>query len=158
MIIREIKPEDNAALERIIKDIFIEFELPLIGTTYEDHETTHISETFKGENEFYLVIEDKGKVLGGAGIKPLNEFDGNVCEFQKMYFHPILRGKGYGKKLLDKCLKMAAEMGFEQCYLESGSQLKAAIHLYEKDGFRHIDAPLGNTGHYACGVWMLKDL
>ena len=52
----------------------------------------------------------------------------------------------------------AKKLGYKQCYLESASQLKAAIHIYESYGFKHLDAPLGNTGHYSCGVWMIKDL
>ena len=28
--------------------------------------------------------------------------------------------------------------------------------LYKKAGFQYLDAPMGNTGHYSCPVWMLK--
>ena len=37
-LIREIQLEDNPKIERIIKDIFPEFELPLTGTAFEDKE------------------------------------------------------------------------------------------------------------------------
>jgi len=30
--------------------------------------------------------------------------------------------------------------------------------LYEKNGFKHLNKPLGNTGHIICGVYMLKEL
>jgi putative acetyltransferase len=30
--------------------------------------------------------------------------------------------------------------------------------MYESNGFKHLTQPLGNTGHYSCGVWMIKDL
>jgi putative acetyltransferase len=43
-------------------------------------------------------------------------------------------------------------------YLESFPDMKEAIRLYEQNGFRYLDKPLGNTGHYACNVWMVKNL
>jgi putative acetyltransferase len=36
--------------------------------------------------------------------------------------------------------------------------MKAAVHLYQKFGYQSLQAPLGNTGHFACNVWMLKQL
>jgi len=96
--------------------------------------------------------------LGGGGVKPLKDFESEVCEIQKMYFSPKLRGKGYGRALFEKCMQTAKDLGYKQCYLESASQLKAAIHIYESYGFKHLEKELGNTGHYSCGVWMIKDL
>ena len=55
-------------------------------------------------------------------------------------------------------MQTAKDLGYKQCYLESASQLKAAIHIYESYGFKHLEKELGNTGHYSCGVWMIKDL
>ena len=158
MVIREIQPSDNEAIEQIIKAIFHEFDLPLIGTAYEDEETPRMFESYQNENEVYFVLEEDGKVMGGGGIKPLRNFDEDVCELQKMYFSPFVRGKGYGKLMFEKCLGAAKELGYKRCYLESASVLKVAIHIYENKGFEHLDEPLGNTGHYSCGVWMIKDL
>ncbi len=83
---------------------------------------------------------------------------GNVCELQKMYFAPEVRGQGFGKQMIAKCLEAAKDFRYDTCYLESASQLKAAIHVYESYGFKHRTEPLGDTGHYSCGVWMYKDL
>jgi len=157
-LIREIKPEDNPVIERIIKDIFHEFNMPLIGTAYEDKETPNMFESYQSEKEAYYVIEENGVVYGGGGIKSLRDFEEDVCELQKMYFSPSIRGKGFGKMMFDKCMQAAKDFGYEKCYLESASQLKAAIHIYKKKGFIHLDKPLGNTGHCSCGVWMIKDL
>lgn len=158
IVIREIKKEDNAQIEQIIKACFHEFEIPLTGTAYEDIETTQIFESYQKKDEVYYVIDDNGEILGGAGVKHLKDFDDDICELQKMYYSPKVRGKGLGKIMFEKCLKAAKKLGYKQCYLESASQLKAAIYIYEKYGFKHLEGPLGNTGHYSCGVWMIKDL
>ena len=158
MNIREIRQEDNLAIEQVIKAIFHEFNLPLVGTAYEDEETPRMYESYQQENEIYFVLEENGQVYGGGGIKPLRDYGADVCELQKMYFAPEIRGKGYGKLMFDRCLQAAKDLGYKKCYLESASVLKAAIHIYEKNGFEHLDGPLGNTGHFSCGVWMIKSL
>ena len=158
MIIREIEQRDNPVIEKVIRDVFPEFNLPMVGTAYEDDETPKMFESYQGNREVYYVIEVNGEVVGGAGVKQLKDFDDNICELQKMYFSPIARGKGYGKVLLKKCIETAKKLGYKKCYLESASQLKAAIHIYEDFGFKHLEKPIGNTGHYSCGVWMIKDL
>ncbi|OUR95116.1 GNAT family N-acetyltransferase [Flavobacteriales bacterium 34_180_T64] len=158
IVIREIRPEDNLQIEAVIKAVFPEYGLPLIGTAYEDAETPFMYESYRGEDEVYYVIATDFEVLGGGGIKHLKDFDGNICELQKMYFSPKIRGKGLGKQLFLKCIEAARNLGYETCYLESASQLKAAIHIYESFGFQHLDKPLGDTGHYSCGVWMIKKL
>ncbi|MEP1487289.1 MAG: GNAT family N-acetyltransferase [Algibacter sp.] len=158
IVIREIKPEDNTQIEQIIRACFHEFKIPLEGTAYTDAETPSMYESYQNKNDVYYVVESDGVVYGGGGIKPLKDFENEVCEIQKMYFSPNIRGKGIGRLVLERCIAFAKEKGFKQCYIESASQLKTAIHLYESLGFNHIEGALGNTGHYSCGVWMVKDL
>ncbi|MGJ8593703.1 MAG: GNAT family N-acetyltransferase [Aquaticitalea sp.] len=154
--IRPIQPKDNEAIQRVIQTVFVELGLPLVGTAFADEETKQMFESYQGENEIYYILEKKGKILGGAGIKPLRDFEADVCELQKMYFSSEIRGKGLGKAMMIKCLEQAKTYGFKTCYLETIPDLKAAIHLYEAFGFEHIDKALGNTGHYSCDIHMTK--
>ena len=158
IVIREIQPRDNAQIEQVIRACFHEFKIPLEGTAYSDDETPKMFESYQNSNDVYFVIEAQGKILGGGGVKPLKDFETDICEIQKMYFSPEIRGQGYGKLMFEKCMKAAKELGYKQCYLESASQLKAAIHIYEGYGFKHLKNALGSTGHYSCGVWMIKKL
>ncbi|MFL1012304.1 GNAT family N-acetyltransferase [Flavisericum labens] len=158
IVIREIEPQDNEQIERVIKLCFHEFKIPLEGTAYADPETKKMFESYQNDNDVYYVVENDGIVMGGAGVKPLRDHEKEVCEIQKMYFSPEIRGLGYGKKVFEKCMESAKKMDYKTCYLESASQLKAAIHIYENYGFKHLESALGNTGHYSCGVWMTKDL
>ena len=107
MRIREIQVEDNLQIESVIKSTFIELRLPLTGTAYEDIETTRMFESYQEEKSIYFVIEEQGVIKGGGGVKLLTSLDESICELQKMYFSIDLRGKGYGKKLLSKCLEAA---------------------------------------------------
>ena len=157
-LIREIEQKDNAKVEALIYAVFKEFKLPMEGSSIEDDEVPNMYEAYQPETAVYYVIEEDGEVLGGAGIKQLKGTEEKICELQKMYFLPKIRGKGYGQIMFDTCIKAAKNLGYEQCYLESASQLKAAIHIYESFDFEHLKGPLGNTGHYSCGVWMIKKL
>jgi release factor glutamine methyltransferase len=156
MIIREIQPKDNASIETIMTNCFKEFGLPTVGSSLEDADVKQMYEGFQSNKAVYYIVEEQGKVLGGGGVKQLQGAANDTCELQKMYFHPNARGKGFGKKIFDLCLNAARGFGFEFCYLESHSELKAAIRLYEMNGFEHLKKPLGNTGHIICGVYMLK--
>ena len=57
MRIREIQFNDNSQIETVIKSIFIELQLPLTGTVYEDKETTQMFESYQEQNAVYFVIE-----------------------------------------------------------------------------------------------------
>lgn len=157
-IIREIQPKDNPEIAKVIRDVLIEFGVPKVGTAYEDKATDEMFENFNKPTSIYHVIEYKNKVVGGGGIAQLDNFDGNTCELQKMYFLPITRGKGLGSKLISICLEKAKSLGFESCYLETMPYMEAARALYKKNGFVNLDKPMGNTGHYSCNVWMIKKL
>lgn len=156
--IRPIKPEDNAPLAKIIRDIFIEFDAPLTGTVYSDPETDHLYEVFTQERCAYFVAEEDGTVLGGCGVYPTGGLPEGCAELVKFYLSPDARGKGLGRILMERSFEAARQSGYRQLYLESFPQLAKAVGMYRKAGFYDIPQQLGNTGHYATTVWMLKDL
>lgn len=156
--IREIKPDDNKKIAKVIRKILVEFGVPKVGTAYADKILDTLYEAYDSEKAIYYVIEKEGEIFGGAGIKQLDNYEGSVCELQKMYFLPEARGIGLGSNMMETCLKKAKEFGFEQCYLETLPYMEEARKLYRKVGFKDLDAPMGDTGHYSCNLWMLKDL
>lgn len=157
-IIREIKLEDNPKIAKTIRTILLEFGVPKVGTAYADVILDTLFEAYDIENAVYFVIEKDQKIYGGAGIKQLDNFNGKVCELQKMYFLPEVRRIGLGSKMMNICLQKAKDFGFEQCYLETLPYMVDARKLYNKVGFKDLDGPMGDTGHYSCNLWMLKDL
>lgn len=156
--IREIQLEDNPKIAQAIRDILIEFGVPKVGTAYADTILDTLYEAYQFKKAMYYVIEKDRKIYGGAGIKQLDNYTGNVCELQKMYFSPQARGIGLGSEMMKICLQKAKEFGFEKCYLETLPYMESARKLYRKVGFKDLDAPMGDTGHYSCNLWMLKKL
>ncbi|WP_445720300.1 GNAT family N-acetyltransferase [Flavobacterium sp.] len=158
MLIREIQQKDNESIAKVIRDIFHELDAPKVGTAYADPILDTLYEVYQAPRSVYYVVENGGKVVGGCGVAPLENGDASVCELQKMYFAPEIRGTGYAEKIIEMCLEFAKTEGFEICYLETLSFMTAAQKLYKRIGFENIDGPMGNTGHNSCEVWMTKKL
>lgn len=158
IVIREIELEDNPKIAKAIRSVLIEMGVPKVGTAYEDAALDFMTETYNKPKKAYFVVADGNEIIGGAGISPLDNYEGNVCELQKMYFMPEARGIGLGGEMMTKCLEFAKQAGFEQCYLETMPYMDDARKLYRRVGFRNLEKPMGDTGHYSCSVWMLKDL
>lgn len=156
--IREIQPEDNAAMAVIIKTSLEEFGLNIPGTAYFDDSTNHLYESFRVVGSRYFVATEGGNILGGAGVYPSEGLPADTVELVKMYLVPEHRGKGLGKMLMQKCMALAGELGYKNIYLESMPELAAAVSAYKKLGFELLDKPVGNTGHYSCTIWMLHKI
>lgn len=157
-MIRPIKPEDIHEIAAIIRNVLIEHEAPKVGTAFADTALDDLHQTYSKPKSQYFVVEINGKIMGGAGIAPLENEANNLCELQKMYFAPEIRNQGFGKQLMEICLDFAKKVGFEQCYIETLPNMKNAQKLYLKSGFQYINHAMGNTGHHACDVWLLKNL
>ena len=157
-IIRQICKKDNLSLSEVIRKVLIEIGVPKKGTAFSDLEVDFMFEAYNKKRSIYYVVENDGKIYGGAGISHLNEADYNICELQKMYFLPSIRGKGLGNQMIEKCLDFALNNKFKYCYIETLPYMKAAQKLYLKKGFSYIEGPIGNTGHTSCNVWLLKKL
>lgn len=157
-IIRPVEKRDNAQLTHLIRSILEDFGVPRIGSAYADTALDDMYSAYQKEKAVYYVIDDNGTILGGAGIAQLDNYDGPVCELQKMYFLIEARGRGLGTDMMRICLEKAKEFGYEKVYLETMPYMIAAQKLYERSGFKYIDGPVGDTGHHACQTHMIKNL
>lgn len=156
--IRKIEKGDNAALSRLIKGVFEELGVARPGTVYTDPTTDALYELFGVDGAAYWIAEEEGRLLGGCGIFPTNGLPHGYAELVKFYLSAQARGKGIGHLLMQKSMDQAKILGYTHLYLESFPELARAVTLYERNGFKTIDAPLGNSGHYACTIWMVKEM
>jgi putative acetyltransferase len=156
--IRSIQKKDDPAVAKMIRDVLVEQGAPKTGTAYEDYATDNMFETYDKNRSDYFLLEENGELIGSAGISPLAGETQTVCELQKMYFLPEARGRGLGGEMMHYCLDFAKKQNFKAAYIETLQSMIAAQKLYKKTGFKQIDKRLGETGHYSCTVWLLKDL
>jgi putative acetyltransferase len=156
--IRPIMSGDDAAMAAIIRAVMPEFGAVGDGFAINDPEVDWMSRAYAQPRSAYFVVERDGIVVGGGGVAPLDGGDGDTCELRKMYFLPQARGLGAGSAMMERCLQAARGFGFTRCYLETLCGMDAAMRLYERSGFRRIDAPMGATGHGGCNTFYLLDL
>lgn len=158
VLFRPIAGGDNAELALIVRSSLAAFGANKPGTVYFDPTTDHLYELFQDKGAAYFVAEKEGHVLGGAGIIHSGGLPADTCELAKMYLRPEARGLGIGGALIRRCIETAKAFGYHKIYLESMPELTQALAIYERFGFRYLDGPMGNTGHYGCDCWMLLDL
>lgn len=157
--LRPMVASDNPSVARVIRTVSAEFGLTADkGYTVADPNLDRLFELYSEAHSAYWVVEMDGEVVGGGGIAPLLCSAPDICELQKMYFLPQLRGLGLARRLALQALDFARDRGFRRCYLETTASLTRAIALYEQLGFEHITEPLGCTRHVDCEVRMLKAL
>ncbi len=156
--IRLIQKADNPVIAKIIRSVLSEFKANKPGTVYYDPTTDDLYDLFSRADAEYWILEVDGNVAGGSGVYPTTGLPDGCCELVKLYIRPEYRGEGFGKLLIERCFESAARFGFKQVYLETMPELKMAVGLYQRCGFSYLKAPLGNSGHFGCDLWMLKDL
>lgn len=153
-----IKPEDNSEIERVIKLVLEEHGVNKPGTAYFDDSLKNMHAFYTHNKSGYFIIKVENKIVGGAGIFPTEGLPSDTCELVKMYLLPEARGLGLGRSAIDKCIEFAKASGYKNIYLETMSELGKAVGMYEKFGFHILTEPMGNTGHFACTIRMLKEI
>ena len=158
MKIRQLKKSDNQGLAKMIREVFEEHDAPKKGTVYSDPVMDDLYESFKTENSILYVAENSDSILGCCGIYPTPGIPAGCAELVKFYLPKELRNKGIGKILMERSIAAAKKFGYTQMYIESLPHFSKAVEMYKKQGFILLDAPLGDSGHTTCNIWMLKDL
>ncbi|HZY25480.1 MAG TPA: GNAT family N-acetyltransferase [Bacteroidales bacterium] len=158
IIFRLIEEKDNKEIAELIRTVFREFNIHKPGTVYYDPTTDNLFELFRTPGSEYWIAEEDGIIVGGCGVFATPGLPVGCAELVKFYLSADNRGKGTGWRLMEKTFESAKRLGYKKLYLESLPELKRAISLYEKAGFKFISGPMGNSGHFGCDIWMVKDL
>ncbi|MCB6991956.1 GNAT family N-acetyltransferase [bacterium 210820-DFI.6.37] len=123
------------------KPSFIQFNTDWIVDNFgileeEDKETfRHIEESLKEGAMIYFAVE-KGVVLATCMAKPLDK-DG-TWELCKLASNKHVPHKGAGSAVFEAAMGWAVNHNAKKLFLLSNSTLNAALHIYEKYGFREV--------------------
>ncbi len=139
--IKNITAAEDAAMASIVRMNLAAYGLNIPGTAYFDPELERLSAFYDADpskRAYYVAVDSAGTVLGGAGFA---EFEGlpQTAELQKLYLIDAAKGKGLGKRLTQLVADGARVCGYRQLYLETHTNLQAAIGLYEHLGFKRIE-------------------
>ena len=94
LLVRPITAEDNPAIAHVIREVSAEHGLTADkGYTVSDPNLDALYQLYSLPRSAAGIEVD-----GGGGIAPLQGGADDICELQKMYFLPVLRGKGLAKR------------------------------------------------------------
>lgn len=103
-----------------------------------------------------IYIAERGdEVVGTAALVP-GRVDGDM-ELAKLVVADSARGCGLGRRLTQQVIDRARARGARRLFLQSNSQLVAAVRLYEAMGFEHRE-PLAAPDYETADVYMVLEL
>ena len=137
---KPLTPQYDADLAGLIRSSLKAHQLDIPGTVYFDEGLDHLSGYYDDPGRAYYVLVDEDVLIGGIGLAEFNGFD-KCCELQKLYLSDEAKGQGLGYKMIKYIEDKARELGYEQMYLETHTNLEAAIHIYKKMGYSLIGRP-----------------
>lgn len=102
----------------------------------EDNDTFfHIEESLEKGAMIYFAVEN-GVVLATCMAKPLDNC--GTWELCKLASNKHVPHKGAGSAVFKSAMDWAVSHGAKRLFILSNSKLKAALHIYEKYGFREV--------------------
>ena len=144
----------DPAIAALIRGNLKAHGLDIPGTAYCDEALDRLSAFYQAPGRAYYVLLKNGAVVGGIGVA---EFRDDCCELQKLYLADAVKGHGLGYELIRFIEDRAREFGYRRIYLETHTNLAAAIHVYERSGYREIPRP-ASVVHSTMNRFYLKSL
>src|SRR5262245_41054435 len=135
MRIREASPADAESIASLLRAAFLEFE-PLY-TPNGFRATTPTAEEIRprfAEGPIWIAEQD-GNIVGTVSVVQ----KGEGLYIRSMAVHPEARGRGVAALLLEAVERTAEVVACSRIFLSTTPFLDAAIHLYERAGFRRTD-------------------
>ncbi len=158
MIYRKLTPDYDTAIAELVRSNLKAYQLDIPGTVYFDENLYHLSDYYDAalDKRIYYVLMEDDTVVGGIGMAEVSGMD-DCDELQKLYLKDSVKGRGLGYDMMEKIEASARELGYRRIYLETHDNLKVAIHLYEKCGYREIERPEAVV-HSTMNRFFLKEL
>ncbi len=101
-----------------------------------DTEIINLNRHYGPPTGFILLARFADQFVGVTCLRNLGDF---VGEIKRMYIQPAYRGKGFGRKMLNKTIEEAKMMGYRYLRLDTVPDMESANELYRTTGFYEIE-------------------
>lgn len=136
MEIEILKHEDvDDNLQKQIKELFNQ-----LNSNIEQRSSKEVLET--SNNLIFAVYKEEQRILGMATMATYKAISGHKGMIEDVVVDGGQRGKGLGRKLMEKLLEEGKKMELDEILLFSGHHRTAAIKLYASLGFQLKDSGL----------------
>jgi ribosomal protein S18 acetylase RimI-like enzyme len=148
MIIRIAEKDEVKILQNLNDEVFVDnhkYDLDLkIDWAQSEIGEKYFKDALNNPNAICLIAEEDNKPIGYlvAAPKDFGYRLSKYLEIENMGVSPNFRSKGIGFQLVDKCLEIAKDKGFQKVYVNAYFENTKAIAFYEKCGLKKIDISL----------------
>ncbi|RPH64828.1 MAG: GNAT family N-acetyltransferase [Acidobacteria bacterium] len=135
----DIRAADLPADLPVVRVLFRRYADSLgIDLGFQDFETELISlpRQYSPPGGCLLLAWNGDRAVGCVALRPV---DRNVCEMKRLYVHPDLRAQRVGRRLAERVLQEARDIGYRSMCLDTLPSMTPALHLYYDLGFRPIE-------------------
>jgi len=129
--------EHTAGFRALVSDTLAEF-----GFTADPDLDPDLADPADVYEALWVAVRGE-RVAGSVAFRRLGP---DAAELKRMYLRPEERGRGLGQRLLDTALLWAREHGIRTVTLDTTERMVAALRLYERYGFVHVDGDAPRQG------------
>jgi putative acetyltransferase len=142
--VRHWQSTDRQAVADLIATVLAEFGLGW-DPEHTDQDVVNVEAAYQETGGEFWVVEaagtgqTAGTIVGTAGYYPVSRGEDagmQAVEIRKMYLAPTARKQGLGRWLLTQLEQQIKARGYTHIWIETVSQMQAAIHLYESSGYQ----------------------
>jgi ribosomal protein S18 acetylase RimI-like enzyme len=161
-IIRQAYSGELDASEQLVKEAYQEFR-PLFPPDIWQAWLENLGTTIHSGEGILLVAEFEGNLEGAVKFFPdaaqagLGRWPPGAASMRTLAVRPSSRNRGYGRLLVQECLRRARELGISTIYLYTGRFMQAARDLYEMMGFTRAPEFDQDPGPIAYRLDLQKD-
>lgn len=83
----------------------------------------------------FVIVKAGTELVGCVGIKKFGEYS---CEMKRMYIRATFRGKGISGLMWQFVIEWCRKSTYKRILLDSNTEMKEAVALYHKCGFKEI--------------------
>lgn len=145
-MVRVASPSDAQQIGRLLDDFNREFGEPTPGVALL---ARRVEQLIAGGETSVLLAGDAPAGLAVLRFRPGIWSEGLECYLAELYVMPQMRGRGLGRSLMHRAIRLARERGADHMELGTGEQDVAARTLYESLGFSNREGkPDGPLNYY----------
>jgi len=135
MEIRSFKESDSDEIKKLINRILKE-EYSLESDIFKEDDLDDLKKAYSSIREALLVAEEDSKIIGVISVKQEKD---DTALIRRLFVHPAYRGRNYGEVLLRRAIDFSKISGYKNISFRATDQMKAAINLCLKNGFKQIN-------------------
>jgi ribosomal protein S18 acetylase RimI-like enzyme len=141
ILMRDAAPAELEEIERLVKAAYLEYR-PLFPEKVWQTWMDNVSQTVAAPAGKLIVAVAGGVIAGAVKFYPdaaqsgMGQWPAGVAAIRILAVSPAVRGRGYGTRLTEECVRQAREEKVATIFLFTGEFMHAARHIYEKLGFQ----------------------